>query len=114
MLNCCCNKNNVKIEIFCPATSSSSLAAPVLDPLSLLPGSTNNYVVSWNSVLSASSYALEVSSDSMFNNPSIVFQGNALSLAVNNQPSGTYWYRVFASNSLNNSPFSNVQSIVIP
>jgi len=91
-----------------------NLPAPMLNPIILNPGSLNSYVVSWSSVNSATGYTLEVSQSANFANPMIVFSGsNVLSFGVNFQVSGTYYYRVFASNTKSNSPYSNIRSIVI-
>lgn len=90
-----------------------ALAAPVLNTISANPESPRDYMVSWNSVAKATSYTLEQSATSDFANASIAAQGNILSLSVVDQVNGTYYYRVFASNEHGNSPFSNVQSIVI-
>lgn len=92
---------------------SSSLRAPILNPITLNPGSLNSYMISWNSVNDANNYTLEVSNSFSFTNPIIIASGNILSFAVNNQLAGTYYYRVFASNNTGNSPYSNIQSIVI-
>ncbi len=88
-------------------------AAPNLNAISLNPGSLNSYLVIWSSVAGASDYTLEVSQFADFSNPKIAFSGSMLFFAVNNQLAGTYWYRVFASNAKDNSPYSNVRSITI-
>lgn len=84
--------------------------APTLNPIST---STNSYTVSWNSVANATSYVLQQDVTSSFTNPTIVSQGTALSKSFSNVPNGTYYYRVFASNQTGNSPYSNIQKVVI-
>jgi len=85
-------------------------AAPVLNPIS---ASGNNYIVSWNSVSNATSYILQQDTSSSFSNPQNVAQGTMLSQSFSNVPPGTYYYRVLASNSSGNSPYSNTQSVTI-
>jgi len=87
--------------------------SPVLNGITVNPATPNNYTVSWNAVANATSYILQQSTNSGFTSPTTVAQGNVLSQSFVNQPNGTYYYRVFASNSSGNSPFSNVQSVTI-
>lgn len=88
-------------------------AAPILNTISLLPNSTNSYTVSWNPVPNASSYTLQQSSTSSFSSVTTAAQGNVLSYTTLNQPDGTYYYRVNATNSAGSSSFSNTQSITV-
>jgi chitinase len=98
------------------ANASSNLpipTAPVLNPIVVSSSSPNSYTVSWNSVPYASTYQLEQDLTSAFSNPVVVAQGTMLSKSFSNQPNGTYYYRVSASNSSGKSPYSNVQSVTI-
>lgn len=87
--------------------------APILNAIAVSQTTPNNYTVSWQSVANASSYTLQQDVSSSFPNPVVIARGSMLSQVFTNQPNGTYFYRVFASNSTGSSPYSNVQSIVI-
>ena len=87
--------------------------APTLNPIVISSTSANTYTLSWNSVAHATSYTLQSATTSTFANPVVVAQGSMVSQTLSNQPNGTYFYRVSASNSTGTSPFSNTQSIVI-
>jgi len=88
--------------------------APVLNPISGDPAVPNNYTVTWNSVSGSSSYTLQQDTNSSFSNPQVVLQGNVLSYVAMNQPNGTYYYRVSATNSTGTGPYSKTQSIAVP
>lgn len=94
-----------------PPPSPPVPVAPILNPISI--DSSNNYTVSWNSVPYATSYILQQDTTSNFSNPTIILNGNILSNTFTNQPNGTYFYRVLASNTSGESPFSNVQSVTV-
>jgi len=87
--------------------------APALNAITVSPSTPSNYTVSWNSVANAASYLLQQDTTSSFSHPVVVAQGAMLSQSFTNQPNGTYYYRVSASNSTGTSPYSNVQSVVI-
>lgn len=87
--------------------------APILNPIVISSTSPNTYTLSWNNVANATSYTLQSATTSNFAHPVVVAQGSMVSQTFNNQPNGTYFYRVSASNSTGTSPFSNTQSIVI-
>lgn len=86
-------------------------AAPVLNPIAAT--SPQSYTVSWNCVCYASSYTLEQDTTVNFSNPIVVAQGSINSYIFNNQPDGTYFYRVSASNQIGTSSYSNLQSITV-
>ena len=88
-----------------------TLQAPTLNAISSTGASSYN--VSWSTVPGANSYTLQQSMDSGFTNPVVVAQGTDTSKSFANQASGTYYYRVFASNGTTNSSMSAVQSIAI-
>ena len=87
--------------------------APVLNPITLSSNTQNSYVVSWSSVSNATSYLLQQDTSADFSNPINIVNGAVLFSSIQNQPNGTYYYRVAALNSAGQSPFSNVQSITI-
>ncbi len=84
--------------------------APTLNPIS---ASGSNYTVSWSTSANATSYTLQSSTTSNFTNPVTVAQGAITSKAFSNQPVGTYFYRVSATNTAGTSPFSNIQSVTV-
>ena len=94
-----------------PCEPCDGLKAPYLNPIVVSPAGSNNYMVSWNHVKDANAYVLEQDTHANFSAPLIVSQGNVLSKSFMNQAPGTYYYRVFASSSKDNSPYSNVQSV---
>ncbi|MBI2774460.1 cellulose binding domain-containing protein [Candidatus Dependentiae bacterium] len=105
--------NLVAIATIDPSLCSIPLpipAAPVLDPIT---ASGANYSVNWHSVANATQYILEQSSSATFANVSIAYQGSALSKAFQNQPNGTYYYRVSASNASGKSSASTTASVTI-
>lgn len=100
------------------ATANSSTAPspspiPSAPVLTLISNSSTSYTMSWQSVPYATSYTLQQDTTSSFSNPLVIVQDNVLSYTFNNQPAGTYYYRVLASNASGNSPYSNVQTITI-
>ncbi len=88
-------------------------SAPTLNPITVNATTPNTYTVSWNNVTNATSYTLQRAITSSFTNPVVVAQGSMTSQIFNNQPNGTYFYRVSASNATGTSPFSATKSVVI-
>ncbi|MHC4599393.1 MAG: S8 family serine peptidase, partial [Planctomycetota bacterium] len=60
--------------------------------------STGNYTVSWSAVAGASSYDLEEDTNPAFPSPTTVYSGAATSFNVTGNATGTYYYRVRATN----------------
>jgi len=87
--------------------------APILNQISISPSSPNSYIVSWNSVANATTYTLQQAASATFSNPQTVAQGSNTSHSFTNEPTGTYYYRVSASDSAGTSPFSNIQSVTV-
>lgn len=96
-----------------PCCPKPGLMAPHLNAIMVDPASPSDYTVSWSAVPHATSYTLEQSLLGDFSDAMIVAQGNMLSKAFVGQANGTYWYRVFASNAADNSPYSKVKSVMI-
>jgi hypothetical protein len=94
-----------------PPPPPSIPQSPILNPITFDSGSSNSYIVSWNSVANANAYLLQQDTSSNFSNPKTTTQGNVLSYHFTNQSAGSYFYRVLASNASGNSPYSNVESI---
>jgi hypothetical protein len=99
---------NSNSNCICP-----TLPVPSAPMLAAISPNQAGYTVSWNGVPNASSYVLQVAMTADFANPMVVAQGYMLSQTFVNQPTGTYFYRVAATNVAGSSPFSNVQSIAV-
>ena len=67
-----------------------------------------NYLVQWTAVDRATSYRLEMSSDTGFGMPTLVYVGAGTENYVNAQLTGRWYYRVMASNVSGNSPWSQI------
>ncbi len=91
----------------------NGLRAPVLNAIEVSPEAPSDYNVSWSFVHHAHSYTLQQSASSDFSSPTTMKLGNTLFKLFANQPNGTYYYRVLASNLDGSSPYSNVQSVVV-
>jgi hypothetical protein len=86
--------------------------APVLNAISNSDGD-GNYTISWSSSPGAMTYTLEEDDNISFSSPSIVFSGASTSKSINGKATGTYYYRVEASNSSGSSGWSNIVSVVV-
>ena len=86
---------------------------PVLDTIIVDHSVPNNYTLTWNNVNNATSYSLQEDTTNSFNNPTIVVSGFITTYTITNKPNGTYYYRVFASNTAGTSQASNIESITI-
>ena len=110
------NPSLMNLQALGNTTSSNTTPipkAPVLNPVTISATAPNNYTVSWNSSANATSYTLQQDVTNNFTNPVVIVQGAGLSQSFSDQPNGTYYYRVSASNSTGTSSFSNIQSVVI-
>jgi hypothetical protein len=89
-------------------------AAPTLNPISN-PDGDGNYTVTWSSVTGATSYTLQEDNDDTFSSPTTVYDhGPGTSWdAIDKEPE-LYYYRVKATGAGGDSPWSNVQLIVVP
>jgi subtilisin family serine protease len=92
-----------------PATS---LTAPELLIIDNSDGDSA-YTVQWTAVPSTTIYALEVSQSSYFHTKSIAYIGPKTELFVNNQPEGTWYYRVRGYSPSTYSPWSEIQKAVV-
>ena len=106
--------NNLTATANGSTTPIPPVTVPVAPVLNTIPSTTStNYTVSWNSVSNATSYLLQQDTTASFGNPQTVYQGNGLSKAFTNQSAGSYYYRVLASNTKGQSPYSNIQNITV-
>jgi hypothetical protein len=83
--------------------------APVLSPIDNADGDPH-YLVAWGSVGGADRYLLQEADNVGFSSPVVRYEGPAASFAINDQPAGTWYYRVRAANAGGQSPWSNVRS----
>jgi hypothetical protein len=89
-----------------------SLPAPVLNAIDNADGD-GNYVVSWNAVTGATSYALEEDDTSGFTSPTAQYAGAGTSWNATGKAAGTYYYRVQASNTFGPGSWSATQSATV-
>jgi hypothetical protein len=78
---------------------------------------TGIYTVVWSSSTGATSYDLEEDTSSSFSNPTNAYTGANTTFPVSGKSSGTYWYRVRATNGAGSSvwtPSANGCQIVPP
>jgi len=69
-----------------------------------------DYVVDWESAELAETYTLEQTTNTNFTDGRTVYQGAGTSHTISDQPAGTYYYRVKATNGWGDSAWSNVRS----
>jgi photosystem II stability/assembly factor-like uncharacterized protein len=77
------------------------------------PDGDGNYTVSWSTASGASSYTLQEDDNSGFGSPATVYTGSGTSTSISGKPTGTYYYRVRASNSYGSSGWSATRSVVV-
>jgi len=87
---------------------------PVLNPIDNTD-QDGYYAVTWQKADLATTYILEEATNASFSGAQVVYQGDALSWSVPSpgKMPGTYYYRVKARNTWADSPWSNVQQVVI-
>ncbi len=87
--------------------------APVLNPIANGDGD-GNYTVTWNAAPRAVSYTLVEDDNPAFNSPTTVYgPGTGTSWQAAGKAQGTYHYRVLATNTWGNGPWSNTQSVTV-
>jgi hypothetical protein len=89
--------------------------SPPSSPTLYDPGDDDDgtYTVSWSSESTATSYTLEEDDNSGFSSPSVVYTGSGTSKLISGKGNGIYYYRVKASNSGGDSPWSNIIDIIV-
>jgi len=85
---------------------------PVLQPIEN-PDGDGSYLVQWSQVPDAETYSLQESGTPDFAEPITRYAGPDLQVQVTDQPAGTWYYRVRASNSVGDSPWSAAQSTIV-
>jgi hypothetical protein len=67
---------------------------------------TGSYTVSWSSSIGSTGYDLEEATDAAFSSPTTVYQGTNTTYNVTGKTSGTFYYRVRATNTWGNSAWT--------
>lgn len=86
--------------------------APTLNPIAN-GDEDGNYVVQWTADPEATTYTLEEDDNLDFTSPQTVYSGSNTQHSVANQPAGTWYYRVKASNGNGSSVWSNIESTYV-
>jgi hypothetical protein len=86
--------------------------APVLNTITDLD-SDGNYIVAWSDMTGAMTYTLEEDNNAEFISPVIRYADRDSQYTVHAQSSGTWYYRVQASNVTQESLWSNIESITV-
>lgn len=85
---------------------------PVLNPINN-PDGGGNYSVSWSVAYLADMYILEEDDNAAFSSPTQRYSGSGTSWNATGKSTGTYYYRVKASNAWGDSSWSNVRQITV-
>jgi hypothetical protein len=91
------NSGNCLVRIFTPSPPAF-LNVPATS-------TTGSYTLTWGTGAGSASYELEEDISGTFSNPTLIYQGTALSFNVTGQPNGTYYYRVRGVNALFQGPW---------
>jgi hypothetical protein len=86
--------------------------APLLSPIAN-PDGNGDYLVDWNDVTGAISYKLEEADNDQFTPSLLLYTGSVSQYPVTGQHSGTWYYRVLASDGGVDSPWSNTESVYV-
>jgi hypothetical protein len=83
---------------------------PVLNPISN-PNGGGDYSVTWSAANRANTYTLQETTTPAFTNPTVQYSGTETSWGGTSKSTGTYYYRVKATNSWGDSAWSNIVSV---
>jgi hypothetical protein len=86
--------------------------APILNTITNADNSSN-YILNWSAVTGALSYTLQEANNTDFTTPTLRYTGQVTTFEIHDQPIGTWYYRVGASNIAGDSDWSNVESTVV-
>jgi hypothetical protein len=89
-----------------------TLGSPILDFIENTDGD-GDYLVNWTDVTGAFTYTLQEQNTITFTSPTTVYTDSLSQHLITDQTSGTYYYRVMASNPTQNSEWSNVVSTTV-
>lgn len=96
-----------RIDAAAALAAYSKPQAPVLSPIT--NGGANDYLVDWNEPPRAANYTLQEDDRADFASPATRYNGANSQFSITGQDGGTWYYRVRASNSYGDSPWSNVE-----
>lgn len=85
---------------------------PVLNAINN-PNGAGVYSVIWNTAYLANTYILQEDTNAAFTNPTTQYSGTGIFWSATGKSTGTYYYRVKATNSWGDSGWSNVQSVTV-
>ncbi len=85
---------------------------PTLYPIDN-PDGDGNYIVSWSTSPSATSYTLEEDDNASFSSPVTVYSGSGTSRSFSGKSTGTYYYRVNAVNQYGAGGWSITRSVTV-
>jgi hypothetical protein len=86
--------------------------APTLSPISNADGD-GSYLIDWSDVAGATNYSLEEDDNAAFASPTTRYSGANSQYGVTGQATGTWHYRVKASNANGDSAWSSGQSVTV-
>ncbi|MGC9347230.1 MAG: S8 family serine peptidase [Anaerolineae bacterium] len=92
---------------------TSTVPSPVLQPIDNSDGD-RNYTITWTAVPTPTGYTLEQSSSVYFSAPTLAYTGTFTQVTALDQAPGQWYYRVRAHTALGSSPWSNIESVVVP
>lgn len=101
-----------RIDIYEALKVISAPAAPVLSAISNGDGD-GNFTVDWNDVSNATGYTLQEADNASFSGAQNIYTGAASQTSVSGKLSGTWYYRVLASNAAGNGAWSNSVSTTV-
>jgi|GEM_PF-530960 len=87
------------------------LEAPTLSPIQ--EGWFGEYLLDWNDVPGADRYTLQEDDDAAFSSPAVRYHGSKSNYQVSGQDGGAWHYRVFASSAVGDSPWSNIEWVLV-
>ncbi|HPN52011.1 MAG TPA: S8 family serine peptidase [Anaerolineaceae bacterium] len=90
----------------------SGLSAPFMDVISNSDGN-GDFVVSWQTVASATGYILEKSATAYFDQPVQVYSGPLTQYNAVSMPEGRWYFRVRATSAAGNSPWSTSRLAIV-
>jgi hypothetical protein len=85
---------------------------PVLHAIDNSDGD-GDYTVSWGAATGADTYTLQEDDNSSFSSPVTAYSGAGTSTAISGKSTGTYYYRVRASNAWGDSGWSNTRGVTV-
>ncbi len=97
-----------------PSSVTLPSAAPVLLVPSLANNNSNHVSLNWSSPITSITYRILISTSPTFSTSTNIDINTTTRTFTNLNENTTYYFKVYASNSILNSDFSNIQSITLP